>query len=353
MRFAYLVFYKNEQPCGVAYCQIKHFRADENIRDGMRNDERDPCFFDALFRWMKRRIAGIVAADILICGNMLLTGENAYFFDNQLITQEEFFENLEIGLQKIVADQAEKGVSIPAVLHKDLFEKNRDTGRKFFVKNNFVEFEIQPNMIFELRPEWQNFDDYVAAMSKKYRTRTRRTLKEKERLELREFSESEVAERQTEFYEKYREIAKNAGFNMVDLNENYLNVLKKTLGDRCRIFGYFIENQLVAFFSIVKNHHELEAHFLGYNHLLNVDYRIYHNILYEIVRLGIEGRFQKIIFARTALEIKSSIGAVAFPMFCHLRHQNSFANRFTERALDFLKPVENWTPRHPFSEHGD
>lgn len=350
MRFRYLVFYENALPVGVAYCQIKHFKAGENIRDGLENEQRDPCFFDSLFRWMRRRFAGLVATDILICGNMLLTGENAFFVDNQRVTTAEFMPVLERGVQAVIDDFEKKGGRIPAILHKDRFANNREPGLEHLVENGFIEFEIQPNMIFEIRPDWLDFEHYVAALGKKYRTRTRRAFKKKDGIRVHEFSANEVAEHLPRLYELYRAIAKNAGFNMVDLNENYLFSLKKRLPGEVQIFGYFIDNQLVAFFSTIKNGSELEAHYLGYDQALNHDFQVYLNILYDIVRLGIEGRFERIIFARTALEIKSSIGAEAHEMFCYLRQQNSFANIFTGRALEFLKPVEKWTPRHPFLE---
>lgn len=348
MRFVYLVFYKNEQPFGIAFCQIKQFKADENIRDGMVAETPDPCFFDGLFRWMRRRFAGMISADILICGNMLLTGENAFFIDEKVVSQADFIPILEKSLQNVIASLEKKGTKIPAILHKDLFKTNRWPVGEHLVGNGFVEFDIQPNMILNIRPEWGDFEDYVAAMDKKYRTRTRRAFKKKDGLALVEFSASDVLALRDEFYALYRAIAKNAGFNMIDLNPDYLPALKAELGDRCRFFGYFLDQKLVAFYSVIENHEELEAHFLGYDQQVNHDFQVYLNILYDIVRLGIEGKFQKINFARTALEIKSSIGAEPYPMFCYLRLENSFANKFAGRALEFLKPVEVWTPRHPF-----
>ena len=187
-------------------------------------------------------------------------------------------------------------------------------------------------------------------MNKKYRTRTKRAFKKRDGIVCREMQANEIEQNLPRLYELYRAIAKNAGFNMVDLNERYLLALKNALPDAFRLHGYFLNDELIAFFTTIENGSELEAHFLGYDQNLNHDFQIYLNILYEIVRLGFAGNFEKINFSRTALEIKSSIGAVAEEMFCYLRQQNSFANLFTERALDFLKPVEKWTPRHPFGE---
>ena len=84
MRFGYLVFYKADNPVGVALCQIKFFKGDDNIND-LDVQSKDPCFFNALAKWIKRRVASMAAADILICGNMLLTGEHGYHFDYRKI----------------------------------------------------------------------------------------------------------------------------------------------------------------------------------------------------------------------------------------------------------------------------
>jgi hypothetical protein len=85
MRFGYLVFYRGDAPVGVALCQIKFFKGDDNINE-LEQPAKEPCFFGGLAKWFKRWVAGKMAADILICGNMLLTGEHGYWFDYQKIT---------------------------------------------------------------------------------------------------------------------------------------------------------------------------------------------------------------------------------------------------------------------------
>ncbi|MDX1913825.1 MAG: hypothetical protein SFV22_20175, partial [Saprospiraceae bacterium] len=57
MRFGYLVFYKNDTPVGVAHCQIKYFKGDDNIAE-LNVPSKDPCFFGGLAQWFKRWIAG-------------------------------------------------------------------------------------------------------------------------------------------------------------------------------------------------------------------------------------------------------------------------------------------------------
>lgn len=349
MRFGYLVFYKNEFPVGVALCQIKYFKGDENINE-LDEPRKEPCFFNGLALWFKRWVAGKAAADILICGNMLLTGEHGFYFDYSSVSMAEAAGQLEKALDEVVSTMGREGVKMPVILVKDIEPVHHEQGR-VLVKKGFTEFEIQPNMVLDL--SFANFDEYLAAMSTKYRTRARRAFKKLDGIVKKEMSADDIRQQLPAMYKLYKDIANNAGFNMVDLNQSYLLGLKEQLGGRFRAFAYYLDGRLVAFYTTILNGDELEAHFLGYDKASNHDYQLYLNILYDIVGIGLDAGCHKIVFARTALEIKSSIGATARQLWCYLRHQNSFANKFAGTILDYLKPVETWLPRHPFKEETD
>lgn len=349
MRFGYLVFYRDEQPVGVALCQIKFFKGDDNINE-LDQPVKDPCFFGGLAKWFKRWVAGKMAADILICGNMLLTGEHGYWFDYQKISPEKAVVLLEKALNEVIRTSERDGVKMPVILVKDLAPERRDQGQ-ILVNKGFVEFDIQPNMVLKLH--FRDFDEYLSAMSTKYRTRAKRAFKKADGMIKKELALVDIQRELPRMYALYCEIANNAGFNMVDLNEQYLPALKRDLPERFRLFGYYLDNQLVAFFTTIRNGDELEAHFLGYDKTLNHDYQLYLNILYDIVRVALESGCHSVIFARTALEIKSSVGAEPCDLKCYLRHQNQLLNKFTGTILEYLKPVEEWQPRHPFKSQAE
>ena len=349
MRSGYLVFYKNDSPIGVALCQIKYFKGDETIAD-LDVPRKDPCFFGGLAQWFKRWVAGKTAADILICGNMLLTGEHGYYFDYQKISYTDAMEILEKSMNNVIEKMAREGVKMPVILVKDIAPEHQTQG-SFLVRKGFTEFDIQPNMVLNL--EFKDMDAYLGAMSTKYRTRAKRAFKKLDGIERRKLSFAEIQQELPTIYRLYRDIANNAGFNMVDLNEQYLAALQRDLPEHFNMYAYYLDGQLVAFYTTIRNQDELEAHFLGYEKALNHDYQLYLNILYDIVNLGLEGACTHIVFARTALEIKSSIGAVAHNLSCYLRHQHPVANHFVPAILDYLKPVEDWQPRHPFKEESN
>lgn len=346
MRFGYLVFYRNEEPVGVALCQIKYFKGDDNITE-LNVSQKEPCFFHGLGQWFKRWVAGKTAADILICGNMLLTGEHGYYFDHQKIAPLQSVELLEKALDDVIGTMGREGVKMPVILVKDIAPEQQNHSNTLMNKG-FVEFTIQPNMVLEL--PFRDFDDYLAAMSTKYRTRAKRAMKKLDGVEKKEMSLADIQRELPRIYALYREVAKNAGFNMVDLNEYYLLALKRDLGQSFRMCGYYQGDTLLAFHTTICNGTEMEAHFLGYDKSLNHDLQLYLNCLYDIVRHAFECGCKTIVFGRTALEIKSSVGAVSNDLYCYLRHQNSLINNFTGTILEYLKPVEEWLPRHPFKE---
>lgn len=346
MRFGYLVFYAGHDPIGVAFCQVKNFKGDTNIQE-LNAEEKEVCFFNGLAKWMKRGVAGFMSADILICGNLLLTGPHGYYFDPQKISHEQAVQVLEKSLKSAVKQLEQAPVKIPVILFKDILPEDHASA-KTLKKRSYVEFRIQPNMIMPL--PYRDFDAYMSAMSTKYRTRAKRAFKKAEGIRKHEMSLADIQQELPRIYQLYKDIANNAGFNMVDLNKDYLLALKRDFSDHYRMVGYYMDDKLVAFYTTIRNHHELEAHFLGYDKLLNHEYQLYLNILYDIIKTGIEGEASEIVFARTALEIKSSVGAVAHDLNCYVRHQNSIVNHFTGTILDYLKPVEEWLPRHPFKE---
>ncbi len=348
MRFGYLVFYRNELPIGVALCQIKYFKADESIQEpGSQQAAKDACFFNCLGTWFKRQVAGWVAGDILICGNLLLTGEHGFYFKDELIQPNEASLLLERALADVVKTLNQTGTKIPVILIKDVAPRHEILGHNL-ESVGFTEFCVQPNMVMDL--PFGSFEEYLGAMSTKYRTRVKRAFKKLAGVEKRELSLSDIQQQLPRMYELYRDIARNAGFNMVDLNEHYLYALKRDFGQSFRAFGYYQGEHLLAFYTTIQNGDELEAHFLGYDKAQNHDLQLYLNMLYDMVQLGIESGCHQLVFARTALEIKSSVGAVAQDLHCYLRHQNSLANRLTEPLIDYLNPVEVWQARHPYKE---
>ncbi len=339
MSFRYLVYYKNHRPVGLVFCQLVELR----IGDALSDPALPP--FRQKVNAIILRIANMRS---IFCGNILVTGDHgSYFLDSvDINTQSQLLKDGLEYLRKVI-DQNEYKVSL--VLIKDI-----TTARKsaLYPKlgNAYKEFSIQPNMVLHLRRDWTKFEDYLSAMSSKYRVRAKRAFKKGKNIEKKELNRELIRAFLPRIDELYKGIANKAGFNVVTLTGDYFLAFKEHFPDDFRVYGYFLKGELIAFYTTFKNYDELEAHYLGYKGITNHKYQVYLNMLYDIIRQGIDSKVRCINFARTALEIKSSVGATPVDLFFFGKHTNVVKNTLFTPILSYFNPKIEWKPRSPFKD---
>ena len=331
---------KDGQQVGVIYYQLKKI----NLYLSLRLHAYKPVgLIDRVWHGIKSFLAKRVNQYVLVNGNMTLTGNNGFFFDNSVSDDIRFNLVNEISDQLISHLRNEK-IKVKAILLKDYKAEEKP----IITDWNFSEFQVQPNMIMEIDQKWLSFEDYIMAMRSKYRVRVRRARKKAETLEKRQLSLEEIHSFEEDISRLYMNVANQAGFNLFILPKNYFYSLKKKLGNRMKLVAYFEEGKMVGYYSNIYNVVELDAHFLGYDPVCNKTYQLYLNMLYDLVDDAIKLKAHNLILSRTAMEIKSSIGAEAHDMYLYMRATNPILNKGVSAALNYFKPKSNWKPRSPF-----
>ena len=92
----------------------------------------------------------------------------------------------------------------------------------------------------------------------------------------------------------------------------------------------------------------MDTYFLGYDDEIQKEKMLYLNMLYDMIAYSINKGFKKITFARTALEIKSSIGAKPIKMYGFMEHRNAIINKYMYQIFPYLEPEVIWQERNPF-----
>ena len=336
MQCFYIGIFEENNLIGVALAQYLNVHKLESF------GERDKCIKTTVRNFVFKNFA----SHVLFLGNNMITGQNGYVFNKQ-IDFKHISELLIQCSEAIIQYFKNKGIKIHIVSFKDFYQHCSEELKKYdFAK--MYDFNIQPNMIFELNPEWKTEADYVAAFSKKYRDQYKRSHKKCEGVEVKELNYNEIVAHEERIYELYHYVAKNAPFNTFFLAQNHFSTFKKQLGEQLRVAGYFIDNKLVGFHTILLNGETLETYFLGYDEHIQKEKMLYLNMLYNMTKFGIENGFKKIIFGRTALEIKSSIGATPVVMSGFIYHTNKLINRYMDKIFTRLEPSVEWQQRHPF-----
>lgn len=299
--------------------------------------ERDHAFKSAIRSFLFKQFA----SKLLLVGNNMLSGQNAFTCLAEA-NESKVIEKL----QNIVQNwQTNAHLSI----FKDFNESQIRAFQLPSFKSDF-QFSSQPNMVFEIRSFWHKEEDYVANLSKKYRDQFKRCRKKGAEISSKELSYDDILKTEETIYELYLHVAKNAPFNTFILPLNHFSTFKKCLGSDFILRGYYLGDQLVGFTTVIRHGNELETYFLGYDEKIQREKMLYLNMLYDIVNCGIIQGFERIILGRTALEIKSSIGAKAVTLKGIMRHRFGLIHTNLSWIFPFLEPAAKWIERHPFKD---
>jgi hypothetical protein len=304
--------------------------------------ERDKCLKTAIRNIFFNKLC----SHILILGNNMLTGQNAISFSN---TIEEFqiLLGLKSAAEKLKAIFQSKGIKVHVTTYKDFSKESLPSFKLAGFDDNF-QYSTQPNMLFDIPNHWRTERDYIDALSKKYRDQYKRARKKAQGVEKRKMQLNDIIQYEDTIYDLYYHVAQNAHFNTFFLAKNHFRIFKEILKDKFLFYGYFLEGKLIGFNTLIKNGPVMDTYFLGYDDSIQRDKMLYLNMLYDMIAYSINKGFQEIIFARTALEIKSSVGAKPQKMYGFAKHSNAIADLFFEKVYGYLEPEVAWKERNPF-----
>jgi hypothetical protein len=332
----FIGLFLNEELVGLALSQYI------DLSDVHSFGERDHCLKTKVREFVFKRIS----SNVLVMGNNMLTGQNGCCFSNKLPASEGMIL-LQATAEEIKKSFNKKGIKIHLTIFKDfsLSEVGPFDLPEF---KSFYKFTTQPNMIFQIRKSWNVFDDYTLSLNKKYRDQYKRARKKADGISKRKLSLEEITAYDSRIRDLYMNVAKNAPFNTFYLPENHFIFFKKSLKDNFLFYGYFIGEELIGFNTLIKNGSDIDTYFLGYDEKYQREKMLYLNMLYDMVAYSINKGFNRIIFARTALEIKSSVGAKPFDMYGLMKHSNPLINLLVSKTFRYFEPKIEWQERNPF-----
>ncbi|MCB0656468.1 MAG: hypothetical protein KDC57_10055 [Saprospiraceae bacterium] len=340
MQMIYGLVRHNGQAVMAIPAQILPFNARRSLKNALANPQSG-----SIWDRLRTFVAGKIHFYTLIIGNVLLTGEYAYTALPSLAHPGHL---LDWAIEEMAARLDRRGLSTSVILIKDFTASHAQ--RLTCMEDRYFKFRVQPNMCVQLPNAWHSLDDYLNAMTSKYRVRTNKVLQNGKGIQRKFVSANELAKLEPALHQLYLEIANQADFNLFMLHPNYFSSIKNEFGSDFEIVTYWNQNQMIGFFTYFNLPDRIEAHFLGYDPALNKELSIYHNMLLDLLRAGLKEHSHQVVLGRTALEIKSSIGAQPQDMFCLLRHRKRIHQHFVPYLFEYLRTDLDWEPRNPFRE---
>jgi len=340
-KYVYAIIYFEDKPVAALYFQMKRIELAKDFRLHTHSNN----FLKKINLAFTKQLFKLINQNLLIFGNVLLTGEYAFGTKSEFELTNHLLNHVFSHVKSYFKE--EYSLPIKAILCKDFYREGVHKEISFSVPG-FYEFKVQPDMIMALDPQWKQFDDFLKAVKSKYRVKYKKVMRQAESLDYREMDLEMLEQYNDEMYALYEATAKRATFSLFYLHPKYFIGLKECFFDKIRITGIFRDGKILGFYTYVINGEYGDAHFIGYDVERNSDYQIYFNILLGLIKKAIDTKVKFLNLSRTALEIKSSVGAEPHDMFIYLRHENGFINRIMPMILDRVVPKLDWTQRSPF-----
>ena len=237
--------------------------------------------------------------NILVCGNLLRIDAPGIYYDKQKANASAVFSVLEKFFHSLHPYPN-------VILIKDWNQQLDDNWIDDF---NFQSWPSDLTMKLDLPGSWKSFDDYVSALRHRYAQRIRKARKKFLPVIRKEFSLSEIESFSSQLERLYLEVVKRQPVRIIIVNGNYFIEMKETYAGRFRLFGYFLENNLVGFSSNIAFDSLWELHYIGMDYDVNEKHWLYFNILFDAISDAIEEKKSELELGRTARAAKTSLGA--------------------------------------------
>ncbi len=344
--YRYVLVYENRKPAAALYFQLTDLSSKDagsivNMHQYGKVMQAITSGINSLLLSGKKYTGNY----LLTCGNMLVTGDHGI-----ACTTDDFQKTISLlpNVIESLSDEIEKSNGrVIAILIKDFYEPQMHAAARL-EKAGFHPLHIDPNMKVAIRKEWKTFDDYLQSLSAKYRLRANNTMALCSGVEIKELSAEEIKKHAGEIEDLYFQVAGKAPVLLVRANAGFFVAMKKRLKEHFRFRAFFNNGKMVAFTSGYY-YEVLDAHFIGMDYYLHKEQQLYQFILYDFIECAIRHRKKVLVYGRTAIEIKSTVGAVPYELLAFLKINSPILHRVVGAVLPFFRN-DKYIMRNPFKD---
>lgn len=333
LQFRYVLVSKEEKIIAALYVQLLDFSFKNLVNYGTEKSTGVKSSF-------KKYIAS-KNAKLLNLGNVFFTGDKGVICQNDEIIIP-LIPKIFKAIHKTFADKKPSAFLVANIYLQD------EAKCINFGNSAFHPFNTEPDMFMTVDENWKSFDDYMNALSSKYRVRSKKVLTTSAEIIQKEFSIEDIKHNKEALSNLYNNVVNHVAFNMAILNIDFFEEMKLLYGEKCTILGYYLKDELVSFACLFHaDSTTLHVHYIGLNYDINKEYKLYNRMLLDFVKFAIEKEKRNIHFGRTATEIKTTIGAEPKALHAYLKMNNRLINTTLPYFLNRIKPTE-FIARNPF-----
>lgn len=284
---------------------------------------------------------------MLVCGNLLSWGMHGISFAPD-VDQETLWPAIAEAIYRL--RRVDKLFGDTAfVMVKDITDSYASAASALS-RFSYRELETEPNMVLDIAPQWNSYDDYLASLTSKYRKQAKQIEKEVTAAgcTVADIASEQVARDAEQLHALYLQTHKNARLRLVTLPVAFLPTLAERLGADMRFTVLKRDDQLLGFVTTVKDGETAVGYYIGFDRKANAEVPIYFRLLQSVVSHAIELGCKRLSLGRTALEPKARLGARPEPMRVWIRHRLPMLNVIVRGLLHVIDDHEEAPERNPF-----
>ena len=214
-------------------------------------------------------------------------------------------------------------------------------------KNEFSKVEVEEEMVLEISDNWNGIDNYISDLRKKYRNKVKKIINSSSKLEIKSLNSVDLVFYADNIQGLFSQVINESRFSGPLFNTNSFSLLVKK--DIFKVYGYFINNNLIAFSSEIHQDKTLYSYYTGFDKSINKTLPIYGRMLIETINNAIKLKMNKVVFGRTANEFKSNFGAIPIKSYVYIKVKNKYLNILLKPIFKRLT-IKNWIKRNPFKK---
>jgi hypothetical protein len=283
-----------------------------------------------MYKYFSNFIIGFLNIKFLYLTNSFITNTKAFYLNDTF--------NLDKTLERLISKNKIDFIVIPDFL----FENKKNT----LLNTPFTKVEIEEEMSIEISENWIDFESYKNDLKTKYRKRVNKAFHKSKDVNIRVFSTDELKKYEVQLQNLFNNVTSRAMFKGPTFNVKtfqYLSLISKNF----KVYGYFNNDNLIAFSSEFIVDNNLYSYFVGFNYDLNKKFSLYERILCENIINAINNKNNRLILGRTANEFKSNFGAVPKKSYIYININNKLYSFLFKGFLNKIKP-KKWIQRFPF-----
>lgn len=232
------------------------------------------------------------------------------------------------------------------VMLKDLTPEQ--TGLNSLRRFSYRPLETEPNMVLEIKPSWQTYDDYLGALTAPYRRNCKEIVKKLTTAGCTVERIHDLSPYAKRLHELYLAVHDNASVRMVTLPESYLPALARVAGENLRCTVVRRGEEILGFVTALRDGDTAIGYYIGFDRrAAATGLPIYLRLLHATIEDAIEWRCRRLSLGRTALEPKAALGAKPEKTTVWLRHRVPALN-WMLRGLLGAVPHSEAPERNPF-----